>query len=333
MTNKCLISLLPVAEGSRHPHYNDKAYRELFGRLRVDSNLPFTKAQIIQESGKYVEGMSISGVQQKLSLKIIDNKLKPVATGGEYILKPSPLEFPHAAENEHAAMLTSNLLDIDTALCGLVRFSDGELAYVTRRFDRQPDGRKKRHQEDMAQGFNIPNLNKYDKSYEEAGKKILELSGGKRAVVFEFYKRVVHAYLTGNDDFHLKNISLQKAPSNKTRHYDRMTPNYDCLFTELYSNNAVGSMALNMFAEENEGRVSAAFAEYGFYTGRDFVELAIRLELGDRATNKFLYMTLDKRDELLELIQTSFMPEELRTAALESLEQRYKALRIGIHGQ
>ena len=121
----------------KHPGYRDADFRSLFGSLKVSPQLPYSRSEFQQNSVKYIKGMSISGVQQKLSLKIDqDYRLIPVSEGGQYILKPSPEEFPNAAENEHAAMITSNLLKTETAACGLVSFSDGELAYITKRFDR-----------------------------------------------------------------------------------------------------------------------------------------------------------------------------------------------------
>jgi serine/threonine-protein kinase HipA len=331
MTERCKIDLQPVAKDARHAHYNDKAYRELFGRLRVAPELPFTRKEIAQESIKYVKGMSISGVQQKLLLTINkQHQLTPISPGGEYILKPSPEEFPHAAENEHACMLSAALLGIEIAQCGLLKFKDSdELAYVTKRFDRLPDG-SKQHQEDMAQGFNIPDLGKYEKSYEETGKQILELTRGKKTVLFDFFKRIVHAYLVGNDDMHLKNISVQKSPDNTTHYYDSLTPSYDNLFVEVYQNNADGSLALNMYEEEEEGEVTPHFRKYGFYTGLDFLELAQRFKLGNRAPLKFLRTAVESETGISEIISNSFMPEELQELAKAKVKDRAKAIKIGL---
>lgn len=330
MTERCRIDLRPVAAGARHPHYNDKAYRELFGRLRVASELPFTRAEIAQESIRYVEGMSISGIQQKLLLAVDGrNQLIPVPTGGEYILKPSPEAFPHAAENEHAAMLTSRFLNIETAQCGLISFSDGELAYVTKRFDRLPDG-KKLHQEDLAQGFNIPELGKYDKSYEETGQQILLLTRNKKTVLFDLFKRVIHAYLIGNDDMHLKNISLAKTAANTTRYYDALTPGYDNLFIEVYPNNAPGSLALNLLKEEEDGAFSTQYDQYGFYTSHDFLELANRFQLGERATKNFLHSAVAAEAGLQEIISMSYMPDTMKESAKEIVRHRVHAISIGL---
>jgi len=332
MTTHCKITLQPVADGTRYASYNDTAYKELFGRLRVASDLQFTRQEIAVEGVKYVRGMSISGVQQKLSLTIDENhQLSPVATGGTYLLKPSPLEFPHAAENEHTAMLIGKALGIATAQCGLVNFSDGEMAYITKRFDRLEDGLKL-HQEDLAQGFCIPNLSKYEKSYEECGKLILKMTRGMMPAALDFFKRVIHAYVIGNDDFHLKNISLLKFRDNTSRYYDTMTPNYDALFTSLYPTaDKMGFLALDLLQEEAEGEFSSAYQKYGFYTGTDFLELGRRLELGERAIDKYLKFTISMEHELFSLVDSGFMPDEMKTKAKNTVSSRLKSLAIGLN--
>ncbi len=117
----------------------------------ANTPLPFSRAEFFRSSKYNIQGLSISGVQQKLSLRKNEkNELVATAKGCEYILKPSPEAYPNAAENEHAAMQVSRHTGIDTAQCGLVTFKGGELAYITKRFDRQSDG-SKLHQEDLLQ--------------------------------------------------------------------------------------------------------------------------------------------------------------------------------------
>jgi len=147
--NYCRISLKPIKRNSKFPNYIDSEFRKLFQSLRVNPVLSFTRKEFFRESPSKSKGMSISGVQQKLSLKINSNKeLEITPIGGEYILKPSPESFPNASENEHCAMSTSRLLGIETASCGLISFADGELVYITKRFDRKGD--VKIHQEDCS---------------------------------------------------------------------------------------------------------------------------------------------------------------------------------------
>lgn len=68
-----------------------------------------------------MEGMSISGVQQKLSLKIdIDNNFVIVNRGRTHILNPSLESYPFAAENEQCAMALSRMMGIPTAPSAMI---------------------------------------------------------------------------------------------------------------------------------------------------------------------------------------------------------------------
>ena len=323
----CKISLKTVPKASKYRDYQDAAFKSLFGSLKVNPVLELSRTAFQQASVRHTTGLSISGMQQKLSMAITENhQLDLVTRNGQYILKPSPEEFPNAAENEHTAMLTGQLLGIRTAGCGLISFADGELAYITRRFDR-PDNAIKIHQEDLVQGFDMPSDRKYDRSYEAAGALIGAMTGGKQTVVLEYIHRIMHAYLVGNDDMHLKNISLQKLPNNTTALYDQLTPNYDCLFAGAFENrNEVGFLALDLL----DDGFSNQYQHHGFYTGCDFIELANRLNIPDKPIQSFVKNTERKLPQIIETIRHSYMPDEQKTSAEEIVIDRLRALSIQV---
>jgi len=323
----CKISLREVTRSSKYPDYQNSAFTKLFTSLRVKPTLAPTRSAFKRESVHYTQGLSISGVQQKQSMTInAAHEIAPVSTGGRYILKPSPEEFPHAAENEHTAMLSGKLLGISTADCGLLSFADGELVYITRRFDRDDVDNSKLHQEDLVQGFDMQSDNKYDRSHEEAGALILDMTNGRKTVVLDYLQRIVHAYLIGNDDMHLKNTSLQKNAINSTRFYDRLTPNYDCLFASSFENRDVGDfLALDLFADG----FSEQFEEYGFYTGHDFLELARRFGISEKPVRSFINEIEAKMPALLAMIDHSYMPEAMKVAASDQVLDRLRALQVG----
>jgi len=327
----CKISLKPVPVSAYRAEYLDNESKRLFGSLKVSPELPFDRKEFKQASVKYTKGMSISGVQQKLLVNVDPHsELKPVIENGEYILKPTPEEFPYASENEHAAMVISRQLGIDTALCGLVSFSDGELAYITRRFDRLPGGQKL-HQEDMAQGFATGSSSKYDKSYEETGRMIDTMTRGKKAVVLEFVRRVIFSYLIGNDDFHLKNISLQRLTDNRSRYYDRMTPNYDALLTHAFENTDKSSaLALDLLIEEADGEFTKNYEHYGYYTAGDFIELASRLDIPATPVKRFLNQIKSSENSIIKNIERSYMPKEMKNRASKLIAGRVQALSTNV---
>ncbi len=334
MTSYCKISLKPLNDREAEAGYKAAALRNLLGSTKVSPHLPFSRSEFFQSSRQHSQGMSISGVQQKLSLKVNEHRqLAPTSEGGEYILKPSPETYPNAAENEHTAMQLSKLLGIETAQSGLVDFADGEFAYITKRFDRLNGGGKV-HQEDLLQCFNMPSEGKYSTTYEEAGKLIQEVTGGKQAVVLDFIRRLIFAYLIGNDDLHLKNFSVQRLPDNTGLHYDKLSPSYDCLFCEAFntdgSEKGLGQLALGLLYDPEEGdeQFSEAQQHYGYYTGIDFIELGIRLGIPEKPIQKFIDQLHNKQGDMLDLIDHSFMPESMRNRASALLKNRLRALSI-----
>jgi len=328
----CKISLKKLKQITNKPGYHNTEFKKLFGGTKLNPCLPFSRSEFFQASPQHSQGMSISGVQQKLSLKQSDtHQLVATAEGGEYILKPSPEAYPHAAENEHAAMQVSQLLGIETAQCALVSFSEGELAYLTKRFDRLRDGNKL-HQEDLLQCFDLPSEDKYSKSYEEAGKLIDKVSGGKKSVVLDFLRRVIFSYLIGNDDLHLKNISVQRLPDNKSHSYDKLSPNYDCLFCDAFNDDISGQgfLAIALLKDPVDGNefFTNAYNYYGYYTAVDFLELGQRLELPKKTIVTFLNMIKSSQQKITDLINHSFMPTAMKARAKNIVNSRIKALSV-----
>lgn len=320
----CRVTLTTISSGS----FSKKVIKDFFEKSSPIDKLSFSRKEFFTEGIKYAQGMSISGVQQKLSLIInVNNDFEIVTIGGKYILKPSPESFPHAAENEQCAMAISRLVGIDTALSANIQFSDGEEAYITKRYDRLNG--QKLHQEDLAQAFNLQSEYKYQKSYEEALYLVREMSGRKLSVVKELFNRIVFAYLIGNDDMHLKNISLIKDLDNKSTKYDRLTPNYDQLLVHAFPNPPkIGALALDLLKEEDEGIFSKMYEKYGFYTGYDFYLLGDRAGLRKPVIKKIMDNYFEKEIEIINIIENSFMPSDMKNKAKSLVKDRIKALKI-----
>ena len=77
--------------------------------------------------------MSVSGVQEKGSLRLASGKLEPTDEGGEFILEVVPAaELPRftadVPANEHVTMLIAErVFGIEAPPNGLVRLADGQL--------------------------------------------------------------------------------------------------------------------------------------------------------------------------------------------------------------
>src|SRR5690606_3997886 len=280
---KCLICTKSI-EASKYPEYHDKCLRELLGTIKVRPAFPFSRREFFVEIPKEAtRRIGISGVQPKLGVKLIKEKIEATGVGFTHIIKPSPESFPEAAENEFLSMKISEFVGLKTAKCGLVRFRDGELVYITKRFDLE-NRHYKIHQEDMMQAMGIhPDLSsnpKYEaKSYEEVGLFLKEKSSTVLAA--DFFQRVFFNFMIGNNDYHLKNITVQFI-KNKPGGIS-LSPHYDALNTGVFG--VQDSEMACLFFKEGSG-FSEKHEIFGYHTKYCFDELAGKLGLPSKVADK-----------------------------------------------
>ena len=139
-----------LAEG--YDTYSPAFLRRMFDGRKVSHVLPYDSPQSNEEEAeKFLENrkrISISGVQEKLSLLLQKNELRLTEKGeqGTYILKPIPRDLKKVNQvpaNEHLTMqIAAQVYGMNTAENGMIFFRDGSPAYITRRFDVKKDGRK-----------------------------------------------------------------------------------------------------------------------------------------------------------------------------------------------
>ena len=147
--------------------YCSKCIKEFFGGNKV-ATLNFDKSGFMSARIDLKDSMSISGVQDKISLGFSEEKiLLPAELNGRYILKPQPnSEFKNLKDipaNEHLSMhISSSIFKIKTAKSALIKFNDGELAYITKRFDYVSDANDsiKYDQEDFCSILDINSVNR-----------------------------------------------------------------------------------------------------------------------------------------------------------------------------
>jgi len=298
--------------------YCKRCKKSLFNNQEIASVLDFDKRKFLSKSLELSKRISISGVQDKISLKIENKRLVPTTKEGTYLLKPVPLMeygelIEDIARNEHFTMqLASQVFKLPTATNGLIAFSNGELAYIVKRFDRV-DGTKIK-QEDFASlaqrseashGKNY----KYDYSYEEIGELIKRYLPAYRVEIIHYFKLVLFNYLVGNGDAHLKNFSVMQ----RSRGDYGLTPAYDLLSSSIHLPNE-SRTALELF-EEYETK---SFEANGFYAYDDFKAFGERLGLSNRIVKSILTTFLGYKKRVLELLEISFLSTEAK--------ERYEAL-------
>jgi len=310
--------------------YCPKCTKELFDGKKVQA-LAFDKQEFYQKRKEYAKRISISGVQDKLSLTFDENNtLITTDIEGHYILKPAPSEEQvdnshDICANEHLSMqISKQIFNIPTAGSALIPFSTDELAYITKRFDYAKNGQKL-DQEDFAavleytsdrQGRNY----KYESSYEACAKAIQMYIPASMPALEDFYKRIVVNYLIGNADAHLKNFSLYRAEGRKDR---SLTPNYDLLYTRYHIPNEEGYMGLDLFEDEGDNPTKA-FEAMGYYTLEDFELFADKIGIKPKRLEKIFELILVSTPQVMEMIEHSFLSDEGKEAYRKNYEERLK---------
>ena len=288
--------------------------------------LNFKKTEFQTIRYQMIDHFSISGVQDKISLKLSGKNLIPTTSEGEYILKPIPeSQVPQLqndiSANEHLTMqIAKQIFKIQTAENALINFVDGESAYITKRFDRR-DGQKLR-QEDFCQisGISLetdgPDF-KYETSYEEIGKIIFDHCAAPKIEIEKLFKLILFNYMFGNGDAHLKNFSLIETINTDFV----LSPAYDLLNTNIHFPNE-SRMALDLFKDfETEH-----YKNNGFCGFEDFMKLG---EFYEIKTNRVIKMILEfsgKREKVEKLISQSFLSLECKKKYIEIFQDRLKAI-------
>ncbi|MDA3963561.1 MAG: HipA domain-containing protein [Planctomycetota bacterium] len=325
--NRCLASLEPRDQEG----INERAQHALAnGRRRFPHVVEYTRSELVQYRIEHGRSMSISGVQDKISMVLERGTLKPTEAGGRYILKPIPrLDVPQFEQevpaNEHVCMLMARTLySLKTAECSLVRMRDGELAYITRRFDY--DGDEKVLQEDFCQLLNRSSETggenyKYTGSYEEVGQAIANSCASAMVQLPEYLRLLLYSYLIGNGDLHLKNISLM---TTKQGDYV-LTPAYDILSSTLHLPNE-SRLALDLV--DDSRKHSANYTANAFETGQCFIEMGERLGVNASTTVEKLDLLARKQSPAEQMIRRSYLTPEAQDRLIAIMRDRLKALAI-----
>jgi len=139
---------------------------------------------------------------------------------------------------------------------------------------------------------------------------------------------VLLAYLIGNDDLHLKNISVMRLPDNKDRVYDKLTPHYDNLCTEFYETGMLNNLAMPLLDTDDDASqgFSEAYQYFGFYTRADFMTLAENIGLPAKAADNSIKAIAKAMQKIKVLIENAYIPGEYKPKYTELVKQRYKAI-------
>ncbi len=322
-----------LAEG--FPSYNPGCLRRLFNGRKVSHILPYDTTGHDEEVAKeFMENrkrISISGVQEKLSMLLKKNALRLTREGeqGTYILKPIPRDVRYPDQvpaNEHLTMqIARQVFGLNTAENAMIFFKDGTPAYITRRFDVKGDDMKW-GKEDFASlaGKSSDNAGpnfKYDYSYEEIGLLIQKFVPAWRIEIEKFFTLVLFNYLISNGDAHLKNFALLETSSGDYL----MSPAYDLINTRIHVDDSDFALDKGLFtddfrSEAQKKRGHAAFA--------DFEELGRRIGMNESRIRKLSVPFLETQPMIETLTRNSFLNEKCKRAYLLHYNTRLNRLNL-----
>lgn len=308
--NKCLYCY-KIIDNSEF-EYHQKCSLILFGNKKP-TILQISIDRINELASQNInQRLSITGVQPKLSLELLEekkeNRLTIVGLWGKYIFKPPFDTYPEIVELEDMTMHLAKIVDINTAIHGLIRFQSGQLGYLTKRFDRLNN--EKIAVEDLCQLTETMTEDKYNSSMEKAGKAIRKYSDYSGLDKLRFFEIAIFCFLTGNADMHLKNFSICKNTYNEYT----LSPAYDLIPTKL------------LIPEDKEETALTVNGKNSNLREKDFIALAENLSIENKVIDNVFKKFSALINPMVKFIDNGFISEEKKDSYKKMILQRSKII-------
>jgi len=290
--------------------YSDKQLKAIFGKP-VRPGIPISLEQISTEAQKLAGKLSISGVQPKLSVRLEGNELLPVASDGQYILKPQTQEFAQLPQNEYLCMQMASLFGLNTAQSILLELADGSPAYLVKRFDRFKKGNRmeKLSCEDIHQVLGGPD--KYAGSHSQIARAIRNYCSFAPLELQRFYELAIFNFAIGNGDAHRKNFSLLTDQKGIVA----LSPAYDLVSSRLVIPEEAEEMALTLNGKRNRLKRN------------DFLVFAESMQIEMKYADIKIGELLALGDKFRDMITDSALTIQLQERFLEIITKRLNRLR------
>jgi serine/threonine-protein kinase HipA len=307
---RCLITNEPWAGPGP---YSPAGLRLLDRRLPSLAPLPYTREQLIEEAAARAVKMSIQGMQPKVStvLRVNEGRMEIVDNGGRYIVKPPHLVYGELPENEALTMSLAATLGIEVPVHGLLLNGDDSRSYFIRRFDRV--GWHKLPVEDFAQLSGASRDTKYDSSTERLIDIIDRFCTFPTLERLKFLDRLLCAFLTGNEDMHLKNWSLITRDDKV-----ELAPAYDLLNSTIPHPKSREELALPLGGKKSKFRAN----DFWRYLAGERLGLSPTLLAQAQARFKESCADWPAR------IESSFLSAEMKTRYLALVAERRERLGV-----
>lgn len=306
----CLLCYKPLNSEEIDAH--SKCVANVFGLKRLpEIDIDEKK---LSDYAKRIIGANrgITGVQPKLSLWLEETKknlrFTIVDDKSNYIIKPQSETYVSLPENEDLCMHLAAEFGIEVAKHGLIKLKGGNLAYITKRFDRE--GESKIACEDLCQLSESLTEHKYRGSYEMTGKVINRYSTQPRLDILHYYQLILFCFITGNADMHLKNFSMIEKMDGTFC----LSPAYDLVSTQLVIKNETEQMSLNLNGKKNN------------ISKKDFDILGLNLQLSEKQIENCYQSFIDRFDRIQWWIDNSFIPAEQKDTLTKLISKRMELL-------
>lgn len=307
--SNCLFCYQALEEGQRD--YHPSCAKKFFGKAAAPI-LPYSRDNINDLArASVLNRIAVTGVQSKLSMDVNKggkdepDRMTIVGLWGRYILKPKSDEFPWLPEVEDLTMHLAEIAKINVVPHTLIHFNDGEMAYLTRRIDRDNHG-KKHLMEDLCQISERITDDKYKSSYEKIAKLIKLHSSAPMLDLVNFWEVVVFSWITGNSDMHLKNFSLI---SRTPGHYV-LSQAYDLLNVHL------------IFPEDHEELALTLDGRKKHLNKQNFIHAMASSGLTEKVIENIFSKFINVAQKWYDFIDISFLPVELKERYKEEIRER-----------
>ncbi len=307
--------------------YSRSAVQRLFSNHKVAHVLPYDSPSSSElMAGSYLENrtsISIAGAQEKYSLVLEKNKLRLAQAGesGQYLLKPIPTlgRNRHGMPaNEHVTMqIARQVFQIETAENGIIFFQNGEMAYLTKRFDRTESGQKLAKEDFAVLAGRTPQTHginyKYEGSYLELFQIMQQYVPAYAVEASKLFKLILFNYLFSNGDAHLKNFSLMETSDGDFV----LSPAYDLLNTEMHQAEIDFALQGGLYPKSQyQGKILNQFQQLG--------KLA---QIPDKMVERLLAQMLTNTEEVERLIRNSFLDDGAKKNYYQAYQGRLKRLK------
>ncbi len=307
--------------------YSRSAIQRLFSNHKVAHVLAYdspSSSELV--AGTFLENrtsLSIAGAQEKYSLVLEKNKLRLAQPGesGQYLLKPIPTlgRNKHLMPaNEHLTMqIAKQVFQIETAENGIIFFNTGEMAYLTKRFDRDEAGRKRAKEDFAVLAGRTPQTHganyKYEGNYLEMFQTMQQYVPAYVIEATKLFKIIVFNYLFSNGDAHLKNFSLLETEDGDFI----LSPAYDLLNTEMHQAEIDFALRGGLYPK----------AQYQGKILNQFLQLGKLANIPEKMVERILSQMLANSTETERLIRSSFLDENAQKNYYQAYQGRLKRLK------